>query len=160
VSPGRLCILLLLTAPVACGDDSGGSGGDGDGDGVGSGGMGGDGDGDAVPDPIDPTYANIQTRVFQASCAFNSCHDDTAPAQALDLKTDAAAALVGVMATGTGAEGRVLVIPNDADNSYIVEKVEAMMPQAGVRMPVGGQQLEQNKIDALRAWIDAGATTD
>ena len=154
-----LTLLLALGLLVGCGDDSGDGGGDGDGDG--SAGNGGDGDGDGGGgDPIDPTYANIRERVFMASCAFGSCHDDTAPQGGLNLVTDPAAALVGVMATGAGAMDRTLVIAGNPDDSYIVEKVESMAPQAGVRMPPGAQVLEQNKIDALRAWIAAGAPTD
>lgn len=152
-----LVLLLALGLFTGCGDDSSGSAGDGDGDG--SAGMSGDGDGDGMMEVIDPTYANIQERVFVASCSsFSSCHDSSGPpAQGLDLETDAITALVGV--ESTVAAGRILVVAGDPDNSYLIEKIESMTPAVGVQMPPN-QPLDQNKIDALKAWIADGASAN
>ena len=143
-------LLLALGLFTGCGDDSG--------DGGGGAGAGGDGDG-VTMEVIEPTYTNLRERVFDHSCSnFSGCHDNAGPpAQGLDLATDPIAALVGVESTAVA--GKILVIAGDADNSYLIEKISQMMPTAGNQMPAG-QPLTQNKIDALRAWIDAGANPD
>jgi len=49
------------------------------------------------------------------------------------------------------------VKPNDADNSYIIHKLEGASDINGQRMPLGGPFLDQATIDMVKAWINAGA---
>ena len=46
------------------------------------------------------------------------------------------------------------VLPNDADNSYLIKKLEGT---AGTQMPLGGQPLSAATIAKIRAWITSGA---
>ncbi|MDH3547439.1 MAG: hypothetical protein OEN22_10080, partial [Gammaproteobacteria bacterium] len=48
------------------------------------------------------------------------------------------------------------VAVGDADNSYLIQKLEGTAAQ-GSRMPQGGPFLDQETIDVIRLWIDAGA---
>jgi hypothetical protein len=49
------------------------------------------------------------------------------------------------------------VKPGDADNSYIVHKLEGTPGITGARMPFGGPFLDQATIDQVRSWITSGA---
>ncbi len=72
----------------------------------------------------------------------------------MDLTSTAhsAASLINVASIENGALKRVL--PNDADNSYLIKKLEGT---AGSRMPLGGQPLSTATIAQIRAWITSGA---
>jgi hypothetical protein len=50
----------------------------------------------------------------------------------------------------------VRVAVGDADNSYLIDKLEGTSIQ-GARMPRGGPFLDQATIDVVRLWIDSGA---
>lgn len=99
-------------------------------------------------------------QVLTPSCVFATCHKSGAsPAGSLDLEGEDDAVhmrLVNVPATVTG---RLLVVPMDPDGSYVMEKLTSDMPTAGVRMPMTGP-LEPNRIELVRAWIEAGAAND
>jgi hypothetical protein len=85
----------------------------------------------------------------------------------LQMSTAAEAynALVGVAAMGMGgavacnSTGLQRVKPSDADNSLLVQKLEAAMPVCGQHMPPGGM-VEGAQLQQLRAWIDKGALND
>lgn len=116
----------------------------GSGDGfVGSGGVVG---------PLEPSFDSIQANVFDQYCVH--CHAGAnAPA---GLRLDAAnsyASLVGVPSVETGV---LRVAPGDANNSYIIQKVEGTAA-VGERMPAGLPPLPQEDIDVIRQWIAAGA---
>ena len=48
------------------------------------------------------------------------------------------------------------VTPGDADQSYLVQKLEGTAA-SGTRMPQGGPFLDQASMDVIRQWIDGGA---
>jgi len=63
--------------------------------------------------------------------------------------------LVGVSAQGCAAE--ILVIAGDAENSYLIKKIEGRQPfGCGTRMPTRGA-LDSASIGTFRSWIDGGA---
>jgi hypothetical protein len=104
---------------------------------------------------IQPTLQSIQDNVFTPICA--GCH--TGPTSGalpggMDLTTAAhsAASLINVASIENGALKRVL--PNDADNSYLIKKLEGT---AGSQMPLGAQPLSAATIAKIRAWITNGA---
>ena len=104
---------------------------------------------------IQPTLQSIQDNVFTTICA--GCH--TGPTSGalpggMDLTTAAhsAASLINVASIENGALKRVL--PNDADNSYLIKKLEGT---AGTQMPLGGQPLSAATIAKIRTWITNGA---
>ncbi len=116
-------------------------------------------DGGDPAEPAPPTFTEIHERVLQASCVFATCHKGgPSPAGDLSLERDEAyASLVDV--PSSAAAGRVRVVPGDPDASYVLEKITASAPAAGEPMPPDAP-LEADRIELLRAWIEAGAADD
>lgn len=52
--------------------------------------------------------------------------------------------------------GTEIVVPNEPDESPLVDKIEPN-PQFGVRMPQGGPSLSDEQISLIRTWIEEGA---
>jgi hypothetical protein len=99
----------------------------------------------------------IQASVFQGSCAFTNCHGTMGAAQAgLELSSVDVSAANLINVDSTEVDGK-RVTPDDRDASYLVNKLlgENMAPTT-LMMPVTGT-LCAPKIDAVLAWIDAGA---
>lgn len=106
-----------------------------------------------------PTLAEVQAEVFTPSCTFSSCHGASAAAAGLDLTEDAAfAELVNV--ASADAPGETLVIPGDADESYLVKKLRGEAGIAGDPMPPGGTPLDADRLALVVDWIDAGAAAE
>lgn len=108
---------------------------------------------------VQPTLESIQAKVFSPTCAVSGCH--TGPAggalpAGMDLGSADASftSLVGVASIQEPT--RLRVAPADAGASYLVAKIEGTAATGG-RMPLGGTALDAATIDAIRAWIDAGA---
>ncbi|MFV8817025.1 hypothetical protein [Haliea sp. E17] len=107
---------------------------------------------DQPPAPT-ATLSEIQSRVFNVSCAFSGCHGSGAGG--LNLKAGQSFAnLVNIPSSQNSSFIRV--IPGDADNSLLVRKIEGTQP-FGLRMPLGGGPLSSANIQLIRDWIDAGA---
>ena len=103
-----------------------------------------------------PTLQSIQDHVFTPICA--GCHTGagaTLPGS-MNLTTAGASFgnLVGIASVQVPALNRVTA--GDADNSYLVHKLEGTQ-SVGSQMPFGGTPLEQATLDAIRQWIDDGA---
>jgi hypothetical protein len=52
---------------------------------------------------------------------------------------------------------RPYVLVGQPDQSYLVEKLEAMRPACGTRMPRGGSALSAASLQLVRDWILGGA---
>ncbi len=103
-----------------------------------------------------PTLASIQALVFDPRCV--SHHGDRSPHAGLNLSEGVShAALVNVPSTQTALD---LVEPGDAENSYLVHKLEGRTGIAGDRMPPSGDALTAEEIAAIRDWINAGAPAE
>lgn len=102
----------------------------------------------------EPTFTNVESQVLGPSCGFSSCHGSNTGDLTLDGEGDFDR-LVNVDAT-TGA---VLVIPGDADGSYLIQKLEGTDGIEGDIMPPGGG-LSADRVQLVRDWIDAGAPND
>jgi hypothetical protein len=63
------------------------------------------------------------------------------------------ATVASLLAGGTHGPA---VIPGDAENSILIQKV-GTAPPFGSRMPVGGVALSSADVDLLRRWINQGA---
>ena len=141
-------LLILSTLGfLACGGDSGTNpGGDAGGDG------GGTGAGRVVK--ADPSYAgDIQEIWNRRGCTGSQCHG-SAQQGALDLRDgNSHAALVNVVAT---AENVVRVIPGNAEDSYLVIKLEGRQ-NVGDQMPQSMAPLDSIDLTNVRNWIDQGA---
>lgn len=129
---------------------------------------GGDDDDDgASPTPEctplpDANFSTIQTHVFNVSCALNSCHNSNGTeSEGLALNAGVSYAdTVGVPSqqqfNGTTTLMRVSTDGNP-NASYLYLKVIGAAGIEGVRMPDTGQDLCEDKIDALAQWITDGA---
>jgi uncharacterized protein (TIGR03118 family) len=110
------------------------------------------------------TLTQLQATYFGPICS--GCHNGTASTtradglpgiQNLTTGADSFAALVNVASLEVSSLNRVT--PNDADNSYIIQKLEGTAA-VGARMPFGGPYLTQTQIDQFKSWINAGATNN
>jgi putative intracellular protease/amidase len=98
--------------------------------------------------------ADIRDIFARGGCASSSCHG-AAVALGLDLRPGADyGSLVNVAAVEDQTKQRVL--PGDAQNSYVVIKVEGRQTVGG-RMPLGEAPLDSIDVATLRRWIDQGA---
>ena len=95
---------------------------------------------------------DVQSQVFNGSCAASGCHNgSTFP----DLR--AGTAFSATVNVASNQSGLLLVAPFDADNSYLIRKVEGT--GAGSPMPIGGS-LTAAQVQLLRDWINEGALED
>jgi hypothetical protein len=106
---------------------------------------------------LDPSLANVQTEVFDASCAFSSCHGGSQPTADLSLKPgESWAALVEVEAEEV--TGATRVVPGDASASLLYRILLAPEGNAD-RMPPGSE-IEADRIDLVKRWIEEGAPAE
>jgi hypothetical protein len=113
---------------------------------------------------IEPKLSSIQEKVFDLNCTTASCHGSPDVESKLDLtKGKSHAALVGVPARAVGAveDGLLLVKPGDPAASFLHVKLHRPMPIAyGIEMPYGGNQLDDDALEAIDEWIQLGAKDD
>ena len=123
----------------------------------------------AGPSPnLEPTFASIQREILETTdasgrAACTNCHTDAGgrnPSGGLNLRHDLAyAALVGVASRGKA--GAVRVIPGDAANSYVIQKLEGQSGIVGERMPrTGGPYLTEGQMTIIKRWIATGANNN
>ena len=104
-----------------------------------------------------PTFTEIYAEVLFPSCGFSSCHAGSAGAPFLETEESAFSSLVG--AESNNVSGAILVISGDPDNSYLIQKLEDDPGITGNPMPPSSP-LPEEKIEAVREWILAGALRD
>ena len=108
-----------------------------------------------VTPPSGLSFDQIQTQVFTPTCTNVGCHSGTSPPGGLNLEAgNSFSLLVGVASAEVPTLFRV--DPGDADNSYLIQKLEGTAA-VGQQMPLGGTPLNQTVIDDIRQWIDDGA---
>jgi hypothetical protein len=110
----------------------------------------------APPPPDDaPTLTQLQDSIFTPKCGVPGCHGPPAPEQGMNLSAgNTFGYTVGV--DSTELSGFKRVAPGNAADSYLYMKIAGDPRILGVRMPFGGM-LTATEIEAVRAWIDAGA---
>lgn len=111
----------------------------------------------AGPDPGETvTLSQLQAQIFGPNCI--ACHR-SGGAGGLNLESASVSYsnLVNVPAAHPEAAGRVRVVPNDPDASFLVMKLEGGPGLVGARMPFGGQPLSADQIQMVREWILDGA---
>ncbi|HEX9971258.1 MAG TPA: hypothetical protein VGD14_04230 [bacterium] len=101
----------------------------------------------------DPAFATDIQPIFTAHCALSGCHNSTARAGMNLSDGKAYDNIVNVGSTQDNTKKRVL--PNDADNSYLVMKIEGRQT-VGIRMPQGGT-LSDDNVQLIKNWINKGA---
>jgi len=142
--------LTLIVLVSACtGDSPAGPSGNDSGNGTGNGGS--------SRTPLDaPSFQADINEIFVAgqNCTAASCHGGGEAGLTLTSSAGANYAnLVNVRAT---LENFLRVAPGDAQNSYLVIKLEGRQA-AGSRMPLTGCCLDDIDIGNIRKWIDNGA---
>lgn len=105
-----------------------------------------------------PNFSEIQTNVFDINCTSSSCHAGANPAANLNLEAQNSHTMVVGMFSGQD-DTLQLVNPFNADDSYLIRKLEGAPGIGGGRMPPGGA-LPQVDIDVIRQWITEGAVDD
>lgn len=143
-SPDRVLLVSMLASGIlaACG------------------GGGGNGIG-APPEPpppasFGPNFSEIQDAVFTPICT--DCHAGAGAPEGLLLdEANSYGLLVDVPSSEVPSILRVA--PGDADNSYLIQKLEGTA-SAGARMPLTGSPLPQDSINVIRQWISDGAIDD
>lgn len=146
-------ILGLVTAVLfagACG------GSDNPTDPGGDGGNGGGGGGGTVTRTIkaNPSFrTDIQEIFDRRGCSASSCHGSAQNA-GLDLR--AAASYDNLVNVQAMSEAIIRVIPNNADGSYLVIKLEGRQ-NVGERMPLNAGALDNIDLTNIKNWINTGA---
>ncbi|MDX2168530.1 MAG: hypothetical protein SF182_15755 [Deltaproteobacteria bacterium] len=107
-------------------------------------------------------YAQIQTQIFDVSCATLFCHDLQGASNNLVLTPDVSYGdLVNVDPTNPAAlaAGMKRVVPNDTANSYLLLKLTGPLTiPLGSRMPLAQPTLPPEQIQLVVDWINSGAT--
>jgi hypothetical protein len=106
------------------------------------------------------TFDVVQQTIFSPRCAIPTCHDSRTRSGDLILEPGQSyPQLVGVEPDIESAAdaGLLRVDPGDADNSFILIKLEGPPPVYGSRMPLTGALLSDAEVDLIRRWIVAGA---
>ncbi len=105
-----------------------------------------------------PTFSSDVQEVFERrGCTASSCHGAGAVFD-LDLRRgNAYGHLVRIRAFGDTT--RIRVIPGDAENSYLIVKLENRQT-AGRQMPLGGAPLSTTDLKTIRRWIQDGAVNN
>ena len=123
--------------------------------------CGGDGvldPGTRPPDGNAPTLTSLQSSIFTPQCALPGCHAAPFPEQGMDLAAgNVYVYTVGVDSVELSPYKRIA--PGNAVDSYLYMKIAGDPRIIGDRMPLGGL-LTAAEIEAVRAWIDAGAKND
>jgi cysteine-rich repeat protein len=121
-----------------------------------------DGCGNGCCDSFASTFAAIQEVVIAGyGCTEGFCHGDVeTPAGELQLLPDVAYAnLVGV--DSVGLPGTLRVAPGDPSSSFLYDKLQAAtngtQPAAGQPMPLTGNALSAEELEAVRLWIVGNA---
>jgi hypothetical protein len=108
--------------------------------------------------PIDdPSFAQDIQAIFNISCALSNCHSAASASAGLVLTTGQAYGNI-VNVASTQDPTKNLITPSDAQNSYIVIKLEGRQT-TGVRMPFGGN-LSSVRIQNIKNWINQGANNN
>ena len=131
-------------------------------------GCSGGGGGEASPSPtpvcspIAPMLSVLQAQIFTPSCSVggSSCHSGLAPTQGFNTSTPATLLMTSTNVTAVETFNSmpvIRIVPGNHASSYVWMKVAGTVGIEPVRMPQTAQYLNSCQIDAIAAWIDAGA---
>jgi len=103
------------------------------------------------------------TQVYAVTSTSCNCHNSSGGTGGQALGTTAQAtyaAIVNVPASNVSAVGLARIEPGDSANSFLMHTLDgapALGANEGQQMPYGGPYLDQETLDGIRSWIDAGA---
>lgn len=99
------------------------------------------------------TFTEVDEELLKKSCAFSSCHG-TAAGNFLIEDDGNYERLINVPSVFTD---EILVIPGDADSSYLFKKVIGAEGIEGDIMAPSGAGISELQEQMLRSWIEDGA---
>lgn len=95
------------------------------------------------------SYTNDVQPIFNGTCT--GCHGSSGGVNLTSFSK--------LMGSNGNNYGDDLVVPNNADESGLVDKLEPS-PDHGSRMPIGGSPLTSTQIQTIRTWINEGASNN
>jgi hypothetical protein len=114
----------------------------------------------AAPTPA--SFTEVYTTILQPTCS--PCHTPGGVGSFQDFSSQSSAytALVGVKASGPscGSSNETRVVPGNASQSLLFQKVSEAPPPCGSQMPLGGPPLSSAHVMVVEAWINAEALND
>jgi len=102
----------------------------------------------------DPSFSQDIQSIFNSNCTASSCHGSSAQAGLTLISGQSYNNLVNVDSSQVPSKKRVL--PSDAANSYLVNKIEGTQTVGG-RMPLNSSALSSTQIQNIKNWINQGA---
>lgn len=103
------------------------------------------------------TLSSIQREVFNPACVV---HHGPSAAEA-DLDISEGRSFENLVNVRSAQVDLYLVEPGDAENSYLIHKLDGRAGIVGARMPIGsGGFLSDEAIDVIKQWINQGARND
>jgi len=101
-----------------------------------------------------PSFSADVVEIFvRRGCTAGNCHGGGQGG--LTLTSSAQVSWGNLVNVASPNSGEIRVIPGNAQDSYLVKKLEGRQ-SVGARMPVGGS-LDATDLANIRAWIDQGA---
>jgi hypothetical protein len=115
-----------------------------------------------VDDPMEtrvvkdnPSFATDVLEIFaRKGCTAGSCHGNGAGG--MTLSSTASVSYGSLVNIASPATGEIRVIPGNANDSYLVKKLEGRQ-SAGAQMPLGGVALDNIDLSNIKNWINQGA---
>ena len=103
--------------------------------------------------PLQATFSSLQKNILTPSCVNRGCHPGAGP---MSLQEGVA---YNNLVNKASAYGMPRVDPGKADNSALYLKLTGDARVGGVqaRMPLNGNPLSTEEINAVRDWINDGA---
>ena len=120
---------------------------------------------DTAPSSISQNapFSELQARFFKPDCATSLCHTGNPPTHApLSLDDDQSYANL-INRPASQASSILLVKPGAPDQSYLMLKLLGTVGSSGAvstRMPLNKPAVDNERLEAVRAWIKRGAPND
>jgi hypothetical protein len=100
-----------------------------------------------------PSFANDVMEIFnRRGCTAGNCHGGGQGGLTL---TSAATSYSNLVNVASPNSGEIRVIPNNANDSYLVKKLEGRQ-SVGQQMPIGGS-MDNIDLSNIKNWINQGA---
>jgi hypothetical protein len=121
------------------------------------------------PAPTTPGYVQLHEAYFAPTCSAGACHGGPTGIAGLSFEDPESAyerLIDGAPNMGAAAaNGLALVAPGERDQSYLFQKLtrtgaDLLGGGLGAAMPLGLAPASAEVLDAVGAWIDAGAPYD
>jgi hypothetical protein len=107
---------------------------------------------------VSPNLQSIQDQVFGPICSGCHAGGGTTLPRSIDMTNSNASFTNLVNITSNEAPTLKRITPGSADTSYLIQKLQGTPGIVGSRMPLFGPYLDQTTVDAIRQWINNGAT--